>query len=80
MNLMIVESPNKVKKLKAILGNGWDVAASIGHVRDLPPKSLGIAAPEYRLEYEYNEKGKGVVSRSSPVRLAPRRYISGDRS
>ncbi len=61
MNLMIVESPNKVKKIKAILGNGWDVAASVGHVRDLPPKNLGIAAPDYRLEYEFNERGKGVV-------------------
>jgi DNA topoisomerase-1 len=61
MNLMIVESPNKVKKIKAILGYGWDVAASIGHVRDLPPKTLGIAAPEYRLEYQFNERGKGVV-------------------
>jgi DNA topoisomerase-1 len=66
MNLMIVESPNKVKKIKAILGNGWDVAASVGHIRDLPPKSLGIAAPDYRLEYEYNEKGKGVVDSLKP--------------
>ena len=31
MNLMIVESPNKIKKIKAILGSGWDVAASVGH-------------------------------------------------
>ena len=66
MNLMIVESPNKVKKIKAILGNGWDVAASVGHIRDLPPKSLGIAAPDYRLEYEFNEKGKGVVDSLKP--------------
>jgi len=36
MNLMIVESPNKVKKIKTLLGSGWDVAASVGHVRDLP--------------------------------------------
>ena len=66
MNLMIVESPNKVKKIKAILGNGWDVAASVGHVRDLPPKSLGIAAPSYQLEYEYNERGKDVVEKLKP--------------
>ncbi len=61
MKLMIVESPNKIKKIKAILGNGWDVAASVGHVRDLPPKALGIAAPDYKLEYEFNDRGKGVV-------------------
>ena len=66
MNLMIVESPNKVKKIKAILGNGWDVAASVGHIRDLPEKALGIAAPEYRLQYEFNDRGKGVVDSLKP--------------
>lgn len=66
MNLMIVESPNKVKKIKAILGYGWDVAASVGHVRDLPPRTLGIAAPDYRLAYEFNERGKGVVDSLKP--------------
>ncbi len=66
MNLMIVESPNKVKKIKAILGTGWDVAASVGHVRDLPPRTLGIAAPDYRLAYEFNERGKGVVDSLKP--------------
>lgn len=63
MNLMIVESPNKVKKIKAILGYGWDVAASVGHVRDLPPKTLGLAAPAYQLEYELNERGKDVIEK-----------------
>jgi DNA topoisomerase-1 len=66
MNLLIVESPNKIKKIQAILGNGWDVAASVGHVRDLPPKTLGIAAPDYQLEYEFNERGKGVLDSLRP--------------
>ena len=63
MNLMIVESPNKVKKIKAILGNGWDVAASVGHIRDLPKGKgeMGIAPPTYELKYEYTERGQGVV-------------------
>ncbi len=61
MNLMIVESPNKVKKIKTFLGPGWDVAASVGHVRDLPVKSLGITTPAYNLQYEYTERGKSVV-------------------
>jgi DNA topoisomerase-1 len=42
MNLMIVESPNKVKKIRAFLCPGWEVAASVGHVRGLPVKSLGV--------------------------------------
>ncbi|HCL5533242.1 TPA: hypothetical protein N2N33_004054 [Escherichia coli] len=34
--LVIVESPNKVSKISTILGDGYKVMASVGHVRDLP--------------------------------------------
>ncbi len=61
MKLMIVESPNKVKKIKEILGAGWDVAASVGHIRDLPVKTLGIAMPGYQPQYELSERGADIV-------------------
>jgi DNA topoisomerase-1 len=32
MKLMIVESPNKTKKIQSVLGAGWEVVASVGHV------------------------------------------------
>ena len=41
MNLLILESPGKVKKVQSILGSDWKVAASVGHVRDLPERELG---------------------------------------
>jgi DNA topoisomerase-1 len=67
MNLMIVESPNKVKKIKSILdalGRGsWEVAASVGHIRDLPVRELGIATPEYTPIYELTERGADVIKR-----------------
>ncbi|MFC1611767.1 toprim domain-containing protein, partial [Myxococcota bacterium] len=40
--LVIVESPNKVRKIQSILGAGYDVVATLGHFRDLPGKELGI--------------------------------------
>lgn len=43
MKLMIIESPGKIPKLKAILGDGWQIAASVGHVRNLPKKEMGEA-------------------------------------
>jgi DNA topoisomerase-1 len=65
MNLMIVESPNKVRKIKAILaelGRGaWDVAASVGHIRDLPVKELGLTMPGYVPQYELSGRGADVV-------------------
>jgi len=42
MKLLIVESPNKIKKIKAYLPDDWHVSASVGHIRDLPLKELGI--------------------------------------
>ncbi|HEY3324771.1 MAG TPA: type I DNA topoisomerase [Planctomycetota bacterium] len=42
MKLLIVESPGKIKKIRSFLGTGWAVMASVGHVRDLPKKELGV--------------------------------------
>lgn len=46
MKLVIVESPNKVKKIRGFLGSQYRVAASFGHVRDLPAK--GDLAVEFK--------------------------------
>jgi len=40
--LIVVESPAKTRTLKKILGNGYRIEASMGHVRDLPEKRLGV--------------------------------------
>src|SRR5687767_15511831 len=51
-SLVIVESPAKAKTIGKYLGRGYRVKATVGHVRDLPEKKLGIDvekgfAPEY---------------------------------
>ena len=40
--LLVVESPTKIKTIKKYLGKKYNVAATVGHIRDLPPKELGI--------------------------------------
>lgn len=51
-DLVIVESPTKVKSIQKYLGDGYRVMASMGHIRDLPKSKLGIDiehgfAPQY---------------------------------
>ena len=61
--LLIVESPGKVKKLQGFLGSEWKVAASVGHVRDLPVKEMGISAPDFILQYAPTDRGKEVLTK-----------------
>ena len=58
-NLVIVESPAKVKTIKKFLGSRYEVEASMGHVRDLPKSQMGID-PENDFEPKYiTIRGKG---------------------
>lgn len=77
--LMIIESPNKRKKLQAILGSGWRIEASLGHVRDLPVNEMGISPPDFRLPYELSGRGRDVVKRlAQAVKDADEVYLATD--
>ena len=59
--LVIVESPAKVKTIKKFLGSNYTVAASNGHVRDLPKSQLGIDVEnDYEPKY-ITIRGKGDI-------------------
>ena len=60
-SLVIVESPAKARTIGRYLGSGYDVAASVGHVRDLPKKELGVDV-EGGFQPQYvTIRGKGKV-------------------
>ncbi len=60
-NLVIVESPAKAKTIQKYLGKGYEVIASMGHVRDLPKSKLGVdVEDDFKPQY-IDMKGKGEV-------------------
>jgi DNA topoisomerase-1 len=63
LKLMIVESPGKTKTIQGILGEGWQVAASVGHVRDLPERSIGVEPPDFKPSYVATERGEEILAR-----------------
>ena len=78
--LVIVESPSKIKTIKKFLGSNYEVAASNGHVRDLPKSTLGID-----VEHDYEPKyitirGKGdiLANLRKEVKKAEKIYLATD--
>jgi DNA topoisomerase-1 len=57
MNIVVVESPSKAKTINKYLGHGYEVLASFGHIRDLPPKD-GSVDPDndFRMLWEVDAK------------------------
>lgn len=79
MKLLIVESPGKIKKIKEFLGADWQVHASVGHVRDLPSREMGVESPDFKPHYELTERGSSVISKlKNYVKLADEVYLGSD--
>lgn len=78
--LVIVESPAKVKTIKKFLGSNYEVAASNGHVRDLPKSQLGIDV-ENDFEPKYitiRGKGELLASLRKSAKKADKIYLATD--
>jgi DNA topoisomerase-1 len=81
-SLLIVESPAKARTIKKYLGKGFDVKASVGHVKDLPKKELGIDisdegdfAPHY---VTIRGKGKVISELKKAAKSADAVYLAPD--
>ncbi len=63
-SLVVVESPTKIRTLKKYLGPDFDVAATVGHIKDLPVKKLGISIEDgFKPQYT-TVQGKEKVIRT----------------
>lgn len=78
--LVIVESPAKSKTIKKILGDNFQIEASFGHIRDLPPKTLGF---DVQNDFEPTfvvipEKKKVVTKLNDIAKKADKIYLASD--
>lgn len=61
--VIIVESPNKIKKIQGFVGDDYNVTASMGHIRNIDPKQLGIDIEKtFTPNYIVTDDKKKVVS------------------
>jgi DNA topoisomerase-1 len=62
MNLVIIESPNKIKKLKSILPSDYEIIASVGHMFDLPKRELGIDLESFDVDLVLDDSKKDILA------------------
>ncbi len=79
-NLVIVESPAKAKTIEKFLGPDYVVKSSIGHIRDMPKKDMGIDLnndflPTYTVS---GDKRKIVSDLKKSVKAAEKVYLATD--
>ena len=78
-SLVIVESPAKAKTINKFLGRGYVVKASMGHVRDLPKKKLGVDETDFTPTYTpLPEKKKTLAELKKAVADAETVYLAAD--
>src|SRR6202166_2939756 len=80
MDLVLVESPAKAKTINKYLGPGYEVLASFGHVRDLPPKD-GSVDPEddFRMLWQVDPKaGKRLADIAKAMKGAKKLILATD--
>jgi len=78
--LVVVESPTKIRTLKKYIGKNYNIAATVGHIRDLPPRELGIEIDnDFKPEYKtINGKQKVITALKKAAGNATDIYLAPD--
>ncbi len=78
-SLVILESPNKVKKVSSFLGKGYVVKASFGHFKDLPAKELGVDLNTYKPKFVLKDaKARNIIKELKKLANGNTVYLATD--
>ncbi len=79
-NLLIVESPAKIKTIKKFLSDDFKIMSTMGHIKDLPTKEIGVSIDDTTIDINYvpiKDKSKTIAdickeaSKADAIYLAP---------
>ncbi len=78
--MIIVESPSKIKTINKFLGSEYVVESSVGHIRDLPSKEIGIDVDNnFLTTYVDSERSKDVIKKlKKQLKSCSELYIATD--
>lgn len=79
-SLVIVESPTKARTIKRYLGKGYDIEATMGHIKDLPKSSLGVDIEGgFKANYRVKPDKRNIVKKLKKIAgLATQIYLASD--
>jgi DNA topoisomerase-1 len=80
MQIVVVESPAKAKTINKYLGPGYQVIASFGHVRDLPPKDGSVRPDDdFQMDWEVDHRAEGRLKEiAQAVKSADKLILATD--
>lgn len=79
--LLIVESPAKIKTISKFLGKDFKIMSTVGHIKDLPPRKLGINQVDSHYELEYvpiKDKATVIADICKQARACSEIYLASD--
>ncbi|MBD3273034.1 type I DNA topoisomerase [Candidatus Dependentiae bacterium] len=79
--LLIVESPAKIKTISKFLGSDFRIMSTFGHIKDLPPKKLGVSTENNHIEIEYvpiKDKAKTISEICKTASRVGEVYLASD--
>lgn len=79
--LLIVESPGKIKTISKFLGSEFNVMSTVGHIKDLPEKTLGITMTDNSIDLEYvtlDDKDKVISAIVKAAKGSDEIYLAPD--
>jgi len=79
-NLIIVESPAKIRTIREIVGRRFDIRATLGHIKDIPPNTMGIdIAHNFRMQFvTIKGRAKAIAEIKSAAQQAEVVFLATD--